>query len=75
MNPMQVFQQIMMAPNKQQMIQSLINQNPQLNNMWQIAQQKAQNPNKEQVIQQIAQQKGMSVEEVKNQARQFGINV
>ena len=64
-----------MAPNKQQMIQSLINQNPQLNNMWQMAQQMAQNPNKEQVIQQIAQQKGMSVEEVKNQARQFGINV
>lgn len=57
------------------MIQSLINQNPQLNNMWQMAQQMAQNPNKEQVIQQIAQQKGMSVEEVKNQARQFGINV
>ena len=64
-----------MASNPLQMIQSMVQQNPQLNNMWQMAQQMAQNPNKEQVIQQIAQQKGMSVEEVKNQARQFGINV
>ena len=40
-----------------------------------MAQQMAQNPNKEQVIQQIAQQKGMSIEEVKNQARNFGINI
>ena len=65
----------MMAPNKQQIVQSLISQNPQLNSVWQMAQQMAQNPNKEQVIQQIAQQKGMSIEEVKNQARNFGINI
>lgn len=57
------------------MVQSLIAQNPQANSVWQMAQQMAQNPNKEQVIQQIAQKKGMSVEEVKNQAKQFGINI
>lgn len=65
----------MKAPNPMAMVQSLIAQNPQANQVWQMAQQMAQNPNKEQVIQQIAQKKGMSVEEVKNQARQFGINI
>lgn len=65
----------MKAPNPMAMVQGLVAQNPQLNQMWQMAQQMAQNPNKEQVIQQLAQQKGMSVEEVKNQARQFGINI
>lgn len=75
MNPMQVMQQIMQAPNKEQMIQSMIAQNPQLNGLWQMAQQLSQNPNKEQVIQQLAQQKGVSVDTLKNQARNFGINI
>lgn len=57
------------------MIQSLINQNPQLNQMWQMAQQMAQNPNKEQVLQQLAQQKGVSVDVLKQEAHKFGINV
>lgn len=65
----------MKAPNPMAMVQGMVNQNPQFNQMWQMAQQMAQNPNKEQVFQQIAQQKGMSVEEVKNQARKFGINI
>ena len=75
MNPMQIFQQLMSAPNKGQMIQSLINQNPQLNQMWQMSQQMAQNPNKEQVLQQLAQQKGVSVDVLKQEAQKFGINV
>lgn len=57
------------------MIQGIINQNPQMSNAWQMAQQMAQNPNKEQVLQQLAQQKGMSVEELKRQARMVGINI
>ena len=57
------------------MIQSLINQNPQLNQMWQMSQQMAQNPNKEQVLQQLAQQKGVSVDVLKQEAQKFGINV
>lgn len=65
----------MQAPNKQQMLQSLIAQNPQANQMWQVAQQLAQNPNKQQVIQQIAQKRGMTVDEVITQARNFGVNI
>lgn len=57
------------------MIQSLINQNPQLNQMWQMAQQMAQNPNKEQVLQQLAQKKGVSVDVLKQEAHKYGINV
>lgn len=57
------------------MIQSLISQNPQLNQAWNMARQLSQYPNKQQIIQQIAQQKGMNVEEVKQQARNFGINI
>lgn len=75
MDPMQMMQQIMQAPNKEQMIQSMIAQNPQLSGLWQMAQQLSQNPNKEQVIQQLAREKGISVDEVKNQARNFGINI
>lgn len=57
------------------MIQSLVGQNPQLNSVWQMAQQMGQNPNTEQVIQQLAQQKGMTVEQVKEEAKKFGINL
>lgn len=56
------------------MVQSLINQNPQLNNAWQLAQQLS-NQNKTEVIQQIAKQKGMTTEEVVNMAKNFGINI
>lgn len=64
-----------MASNPLQMIQSMVQQNPQLSNMWQMAQQMGLNPNKEQVIQQLAQQKGMTVEQVKEEARKYGINI
>lgn len=57
------------------MIQGMVNQNPQMASAFQMARQMAQNPNKEQVIQQLAQQKGVSVEEIKKQARMFGINI
>lgn len=57
------------------MVQSLIQQNPQVNSMWQMAQQMAQNPNKEQILQQLAQQKGVSIDVLKQEARKFGINV
>lgn len=65
----------MKAPNPMAMIQSMVAQNPQINQMWQMAQQMSQNPNKEQVLQQLAQQKGMSVNEVKQLASKFGINL
>lgn len=64
-----------MASNPLQMIQSMVQQNPQLSNMWQMAQQMGSNPNKEQVVQQLAQQKGMTVEQVKEEARKYGINI
>ena len=64
-----------MASNPLQMIQSIVQQNPQLSNMWQMAQQMGLNPNKEQVVQQLAQQKGMTVEQVKEEARKYGINI
>lgn len=57
------------------MVENLIKQNPQLNNAWQIAQQLSQNNNKQEVINQIAKQKGVSVDEVKQMASQFGINI
>ena len=57
------------------MVENLIKQNPQLNNAWQMAQQLSQNGNKQEVINQIAKQKGVSVDEVKQMASQFGINV
>ena len=57
------------------MMENLIKQNPQLSNAWQMAQQLSQNTDKESVIAQIAQQKGMSVEEIKQMARDNGINI
>lgn len=57
------------------MVGNLIKQNPQLNNAWQMAQQLSQNGNKQEVINQIAKQKGVSVDEVKQMASQFGINI
>lgn len=57
------------------MVENLIKQNPQLNNAWQMAQQLSQNNNKQEVINQIAKQKGVSVDEVKQMASQFGINI
>ena len=57
------------------MEENLIKQNPQLNNAWQMAQQLSQNGNKQEVINQIAKQKGVSVDEVKQMASQFGINI
>ena len=75
MNPMQIFQQLMKAPNPMAMIQGMVNQNPQFSQMWQMAKQMARNPNKEQVLQQIAQQKGVSVEVLKQEASKLGINI
>lgn len=57
------------------MVENLIKQNPQLNNAWQMAQQLSQNGNKQEVINQIAKQKGVSVDEVKQVASQFGIKI
>lgn len=57
------------------MVENLIKQNPQLNNAWQMAQQLSQNNNKQEVINQIAKQKGVSVDEVKQMASQFGIKI
>lgn len=57
------------------MVENLIKQNQQLNNAWQMAQQLSQNNNKQEVINQIAKQKGVSVDEVKQMASQFGINI
>lgn len=57
------------------MVENLIKQNPQLNNAWQMAQQLSQNNNKQEVINQIAKQKGVSIDEVKQMASQFGINI
>lgn len=73
MEPMQMMQQIMQAPNKEQMIQSMIAQNPQLSGLWTMARQLGQNPNREQVLQQLAQQKGVSAEQLKQEAIKFGI--
>ena len=56
-------------------MENLIKQNPQLSNAWQMAQKLSQNTDKESVIAQIAQQKGMSVEEIKQMARDNGINI
>lgn len=76
MNPqMAMFMQIMKAPNKKAMVENLIKQNPQLNNAWQMAQQLSQNGNKQEVINQIAKQKGISTDELKQMASQFGINL
>ena len=74
-NQMAMFMQIMKAPNKMAMVENLIKQNPQLNNAWQMAQQLSQNGNKQEVINQIAKQKGVSVDEVKQMASQFGIKI
>ena len=57
------------------MVENLIKQNPQLSNAWQMAQQLSQNTNKQEVINQIAKQKGISCDDVKEMASQFGINV
>lgn len=57
------------------MVESLIKQNPELSNAWQMAQQLSKNNNKQEVINQIAKQKGISCDEVKEMASQFGINV
>ena len=56
-------------------VQNLINQNPQLNNAWQMAQQLSQNNNKQEVIEQLAKQKGVSVDEIKQLAQTYGINI
>ena len=57
------------------MVESLIKQNPELNNAWQMAQQLSKNNNKQEVINQIAKQKGISCDDVKEMANKFGINV
>lgn len=56
-------------------VQNLISQNPQLNNAWQMAQQLSQNNNKQEVIEQLAKQKGISVDELKQIAQTYGINI
>ena len=74
-NQIAMFMQIMKAPNKMEMVENLIKQNPQLNNAWQMAQQLSQNTNKQEVINQIAKQKGISSDEVRQMANKFGINI
>lgn len=58
-----------------EMIQNLINMNPQYKDAWETAQKLAGNPNKEQVIEQLAKSKGMTVGQVKDFARKNGINI
>ena len=57
------------------MVESLVRQNPQMNNAWNIAKQLSQNGNKEEVLNQIAIQKGININEIKQIAQNFGINI
>ena len=57
------------------MVQNLIKQNPQLNEAWEMAQQLSQKSNKQEVIEQLAKKKGMSVDEITQMARSYGINI
>lgn len=70
-----LFSQLAKSNNQMAMIQNLINLNPQYKKAWETAQQLAKNPNKEQVIEQLAKEKGMTVEQVKDFAKQNGINI
>ena len=53
----------------------MVRQNPQMNNAWNIAKQLSQNGNKEEVLNQIAIQKGININEIKQIAQNFGINI
>ena len=72
---MMMFQQIMKAPNKVAIVENLIKQNPQMNNAWRMAQQLSQNGNKDEVLNQIAMQRGININELKQFAKNFGINI
>ena len=63
-----------MCKNPQQMVQSMIKKNPNLQTAWNQAQQLASG-NKEEVINKICKEKGLSREQVVSQAQQFGINI
>ena len=63
-----------MCKNPQQMVQSMIKKNPNLQTAWNQAQQLASG-NKEEVINKICKEKGLSREQVMSQAQQFGINI
>ena len=56
-------------------MENLIKQNPQMNNAWRMAQQLSQNGNKDEVLNQIAMQRGMNINELKQFAKNFGINI
>ena len=57
------------------MVENLVKQNPQMNNAWNIAKQLSQNGNKEEVLNKIAIQKGINLNEIKQMAKNFGINI
>ena len=57
------------------MVENLVKQNPQMNNVWNIAKQLSQNGNKEEVLNKIAMQKGINLDEIKQMAKNFGINI
>ena len=74
-NQMAMLQQLMKTPNKMGMIENMIQQNPQLANAWKTAQQLSQSGNKDEILSQLATQKGMTVDEIKEMAKQYGINI
>lgn len=57
------------------MMENLVKNNPQMQDAWNMAQQLSKNNNKEEVLQQIAQQKGVTVESLKEQITQLGFNI
>lgn len=64
----------MSCKNPQQMVQSMIKKNPNLQAAWTQAQQLASG-NKEETIEKICKEKGLSREQVISEARKYGINI
>lgn len=63
-----------MSRNPNQAFQTLLKKNPNLQQYWQQAQMLA-SQNKADVVEYICKQKGLSKEQVINEARQYGINI
>lgn len=66
--------ELMSCKNPQQMVQSMIKKNPNLQAAWNQAQQLASG-NKEEVIDKICKEKGLSRDQVVSEAQKFGINI
>lgn len=63
-----------MSRNPNQAFQTLLKKNPNLQQYWQQAQMLA-SQNKTDAVEYICKQKGLSKEQVINEARQYGINI